>query len=312
MPELPEVQTTVDGLNKKVVGKKIVDVWTDLAVKNPSLPHHYTTTKSELFFNSFKKIIVGTTIKSAERRGKNILIHLTPSIGNKKKYSIWIHMKMTGHIMYGKYAYDKKTNSWKPDETEKNTALRDPFNKFLHTVFVFSNKKHLVISDMRKFGKVTVIETTDIQRAFSSLGPEPLDDDFNSKTFNQRLNTRPNMPIKIALLDQNLVAGVGNIYSDEALWLSGIHPTRKVSSLSKSEMTKLYKATIDVLKKGINFGGDSMSDYRNIDGERGEFQNKHEAYRRTNKPCRKKGCTGTISRLPIGGRSAHFCNTHQK
>ena len=108
MPELPEVQTTVNGLNKTVKGKIITDVWTDLAVASPTLPHHHTSTKSTAFFKQFKKSIVGAKIIKAERRAKNIFIHLD------NKQSIWIHMKMTGHMMYGKYVFDAKTKQWVP------------------------------------------------------------------------------------------------------------------------------------------------------------------------------------------------------
>lgn len=306
MPELPEVQTTVNGLNHTVRGKKIIDAWTDLAVKTPSLPHHQTTTKSRSFFNSFKKMIVGTTIKRASRRGKNILIDLSNG------QSIWVHMKMTGHMMYGQYIFDTKTKTWKPDPSEKNKALFDPYNKFLHTVFSLANGKQLVLSDMRKFAKVSILPTATTAQAFSNLGPEPLNPAFTASVCSERLHRRPNMAIKLALLDQTLIAGIGNIYSDEALWIAGIHPFRKVDDISKQEMKKLYLGIEKSLRTGIDFGGDSTSDYRDINGERGKFQGRHEAYRRTGKPCRKRGCTGIIARLPFGGRNAHFCPVHQK
>jgi formamidopyrimidine-DNA glycosylase len=306
MPELPEVQTTVDGLNQKVRGKKIVDVWTDIAVATPSLPHHHHTTKSTTFFTAFKKQVLGATIIGSERRGKNILIHLS------NKYTIWIHMKMTGHMMYGKYRYDQKSKTWIPDPSEKNNALRDPFNRFLHTVFILSNNKHLVLSDMRKFGKVTIIPTETISKTFSTLGPEPLLETFTLKICTERLLRYPNRPIKLALLDQETIAGIGNIYSDEALWYAGIHPLRKVANISTQEMKLLYNAIRIVLKKGVDFGGDSMSDYRDINGNKGSFQYNHHAYRKTSTACEKRGCSGTITRIPFGTRNAHFCPVHQK
>jgi formamidopyrimidine-DNA glycosylase len=306
MPELPEVQTTVDGLNRVAKGKKIVDVWTDLAVKLPTLPHHHITIKSRSFFAAFKKLVIGATIKKAERRAKNILIHLSNG------QSIWIHMKMTGHMMYGSYVYDTKTKTWKPDPKEKNDALRDPFNKFLHTVFTLSNAKQLVLSDMRKFAKVTIIATKDIPVVLSELGPEPLEKSFSAKDFRDRLLKRPNRPVKEVLLDQSIISGIGNIYSDEMLWLAGIHPLRKVSDIRSTEMKKLYASMKLVLLKGIDFGGDSTSDYRDIHGNKGAFQANHNAYRMTGKKCKKKGCTGSIVRIAFGGRGAHFCPVHQK
>jgi formamidopyrimidine-DNA glycosylase len=304
MPELPEVQTTVDGLNKTVKGTVITDVWTDLAVKAPSLAHHQTSTKSASFFKQFKKQIVGATIVKAERRAKNIFIHLD------NKYSIWIHMKMTGHMMYGSYMFDTKMKQWVPAKEEKNEALRDPYNKYLHTVFSLSSGKKLVLSDVRKFAKVTMLRTDTIDDVLT-IGPEPLTPLFTLALCTAQLMKRPTRAIKEVLLDQKIISGIGNIYSDEALWLAGIHPLRIVKTITPPEMKKLYQSIKIVLEKGIDFGGDSTSDYRDINGERGKFQAAHNAYRMTGKPCKKKGCPGTIVRIPFNGRGAHFCDLHQ-
>ncbi len=120
------------------------------------------------------------------------------------------------------------------------------------------------------------------------------------------------MKIKTALMDQALVVGIGNIYSDELLWMSKLRPERRVESLSDTELKLMTKSAKEVLSKGIDFGGDSMSDYRNPHGVPGEFQLHHNAYRRTGKPCNRKGCDGVIQRKVINGRSAHFCDTCQK
>ena len=113
-------------------------------------------------------------------------------------------------------------------------------------------------------------------------------------------------------MDQTILAGMGNIYSDEILWRVGINPEKKISSIKEADFKKMFKAMRETLTKGIDFGGDSMSDYRNIYGEKGKFQLHHEAYRRTGEKCRKKGCKGIILRKMVGGRSAHFCSVHQK
>jgi len=112
-------------------------------------------------------------------------------------------------------------------------------------------------------------------------------------------------------MDQEIISGIGNIYSDEMLWSAGIHPLSVASKIPLPQLKLLYKAMLEVLHKGIDFGGDSDSDYRNIYGERGKFQHKHNAYRRTGQPCPKRNCDGTIRRLVIGGHSAHFCDKHQ-
>lgn len=303
MPELPEVQTTVNVINSKAKGLKIASVWTDYN----SLSHiGKDNIKDKIFFEALKKKIVGATITSAERRAKNILIHLS------NNDTILIHMKMTGHIMFGSYDFDskKKTDPW----TAKDEGpLQDPFNRFIHFVITFSNKKSLVLSDMRKFAKVTLIETKDLETSLhlKDIGPEPLEKSFTYSLFKERLTKRPTGRIKNVLMDHSIIAGIGNIYSDEALWLSGIHSEEKPKYIPEKKLKILFKSITEVLKKGIDFGGDSMSDYRDIDGKRGEFQNKHNAYRLTGKPCKKKD-GGVITRKVVGGRSAHFCNIHQK
>ncbi len=310
MPELPEVQTTVNGINAELKGLKILDVWTDY-----NSPHHAgkNNIKNPTYFKTFKKAITGSTIKQASRRGKNVLIHLD----NGK--TILIHMKMTGHLIYGEYKLIKNSNNkpeWVP--IQETGPLKDPFNKFIHTLFTLErkNKKvsHLAFSDMRKFAKVSLAETKELDSHpdFKSLGLEPLSPDFTYKHFKEQLLKKSKSKIKQVLMNQSLVTGIGNIYSDEILWEAGIHPDSLPSKIPEKDFKNMFKATLANLKQGINFGGDSMSDYRNIYGERGEFQHKHRAYRKTGKACEKKGCTGTILRKKMGGRSAHYCSVHQK
>ena len=299
MPELPEVTTTVNGLNDVLPHQTITDVWSDyhIGTKNKSKD----VIKNKTFFDTFKKEVVGEKFIHAERRAKNILIHLS---GNK---TILIHMKMTGHLLYGTYSFDGK--KWVAQEEK----LKDPFNQFIHFTISLSNGKTLAFSDMRKFAKVTLFETDkkSLHVDLKDLGPEPLTQ-LTPDLLQTQLSKKPNGVIKTVLMDQTIVAGIGNIYSDEILWISGIHPERKVSSLTSQKIKKIFTAMIDVLNTGIELGGDSMSDYRNIYGERGGFQNSHKAYRRTGQHCLKKGCSGNIIRKVIGGRSAHFCSIHQK
>jgi formamidopyrimidine-DNA glycosylase len=303
MPELPEVQTTVDGINAEVASLTIVDVWTDYK----SLFHAgKDNIKNPEYFSQFKKDVVGAKIKSASRVGKNILIHLS----NKK--TILTHMKMTGHYMYGTYVFDKKINKWEP--VAQDGPLRDPFNRHIHLVFTLSNGKHLAFSDARKFAKVFVFDTENEKTIedLMHIGPDPLSPNFTFTVFKEQLLKRETWKIKPALMEQSLIAGIGNIYSDEMLWASDVHPLSVVGKIPEKEMKEMYKSAKPLLQRGIDFGGDSDSDYRNIYGEPGKFQNKHNAYRRTGEKCPKKGCSGIIERLKVGGRSAHFCNKHQK
>jgi formamidopyrimidine-DNA glycosylase len=307
MPELPEVTTTVRGLQRVLPKLVIVDVSTDLAKKNQTIRQYKDTIKSDIFFKSFKKKIIGEKVINVERRAKNILINI--SGGN----TILIHLKMTGHLLYGKYVFNKKEKYWTPAKNEK-ASLRDPFNRFIHAVFTFSNGKHLVFCDSRKFGKVTIFKTAEIESTLhlKDIGPEPLLSSFTFPEFKKRLLLRPNGKIKTVLMDQSVIAGIGNIYSDEMLWLSDIHPESNPNNVPGPQLLKLYKSMKEVLMKGIDFGGDSMSDYRNIYGEKGNFQKHHNVYQMKGTKCVKKGCRGVIIRKVINGRSAHFCNIHQK
>lgn len=306
MPELPEVTTTVKGLQRVLPGLKIISIWTDLAKKNP-IKQFKETVKNEAFFKKFKKEVEGAKVVNVERRAKNILINLS----NKK--TILIHLKMTGHIIYGKYVYDKKLNKWNPDKSERE-ALHDPYNRFVHVVFSLSNGKQFVFCDSRKFGKVTLLPTATAHDTIhlKDIGPEPLEKAFTLAKFEEKLLSKPKGFIKTVLMNQTVIAGIGNIYSDEMLWLAGIHPESLPHKIPSKYMEAMYMAMREVLNKGIDFGGDSMSDYRDIDGKRGEFQNHHNVYRKLKEPCVKKGCKGVIMRKVINGRSAHYCSLHQK
>lgn len=307
MPELPEVTTTVKGLQKVLPELSFVDVWTDLTKKNQKIKQYRDTIKSDIFFKNFKSKIVGEKIIKVERRAKNILINIS------KGYTILIHLKMTGHLLYGKYVFDKKENKWTPDMKERK-SLSDPYNRFIHLVFALSNGKHLVFCDSRKFGKITIFKTEDLNKSshLKNIGPEPLEKSFTFSKFKNRLLLKPNGKIKTVLVDQSVIAGIGNIYSDEMLWLSKIHPESRIKNIPDKSLSLLYNSMREILLKGISFGGDSMSDYRNIYGERGNFQNHHNVYRKNGSKCMKKSCRGVIIRKVVNGRSAHFCNIHQK
>lgn len=303
MPELPEVETTTVGLRGRIIGLTITDVWT-----NYDSPHFKgsETIKDPTYFKSFNKLVSGKKIIGVNRRAKNILIGLSSG------KSILIHMKMTGHLLYGKYCFDKKSpnDPWVPIEPE---GLKDPYNRRVRFVLVFNNGKHLALSDTRKFAKITLLNSGDRTKSehLESIGPEPLNKEFSFEVFDKAIDRRQNGKIKQVLMDQSVIAGIGNIYADETLWLSGIHPVEKVKNIAQTKRKLLYKAIIETLRKSILSGGDSMSDYRNVDGEKGGFQEKHHAYQRTGSKCDKRGCGGTIVKITVGGRSTHYCNRHQ-
>ncbi|MFA6602010.1 MAG: bifunctional DNA-formamidopyrimidine glycosylase/DNA-(apurinic or apyrimidinic site) lyase [Candidatus Paceibacterota bacterium] len=304
MPELPEVETTVNGLKAKIVNLVIKDVWTSY---NSPYFKGSETIKDPVYFKYFKKTVIGQKITSVERRAKNILINLNNG------QTILIHMKMTGHLLYGLYKFNAKNKNdpWEPISPE---SLKDPFNRRVRFLLTFNNDKHLALSDTRKFAKVTLAKTAEIHTSIhlKDLGPEPLDKSFTLEVFLDVLKSKARTKIKQALTDQTVLSGIGNIYADESLWRASIHPAKIVSTIQRVRLKELFKAIKETLSKGINLGGDSMSDYRNVDGDRGKFQEKHMAYQKTGEKCGKRGCKGIITRIVLGGRATHYCDHHQR
>jgi formamidopyrimidine-DNA glycosylase len=310
MPELPEVQTTVNGLKKLIVGLTIDGVWSDYESR---FFKGSETIKDPAYFKHFKKEVLGKKVISVDRRAKNILINLTGGS------TILVHMKMTGHLLYGRYQANpkfekrnpKKVEYWEPIEPE---SLKDPYNRHVHLMFTFNNGKNLALSDVRTFAKVTLIDSDTAHESMhlNDIGPEPLEKSFTLDRFDMRLDLRPNGKIKQVLMDQSILAGIGNIYADESLWRAGIHPLERVKNVTPRKRGELFAAIKKTLSRGIDFGGDSTSDYRNVNGEKGEFHEKHHAYQKTGEKCAKPGCGGTIVRIVLGGRGAHYCNRHQR
>ncbi|MDO8482509.1 MAG: DNA-formamidopyrimidine glycosylase family protein [bacterium] len=322
MPELPEVHTTATMLNKLIGGLGIVSVWTDY---DSTYHRGKDNIKDPRFFRDFSKKITGAQFTKINRCGKNVLLELDNG------QTVLIHMKMTGHLLYGKYSKVKslklkarpyrtgsdtfgRVKSEERWEAAEKGVLQDFRNQFIHFVISLSDGKHLVLSDMRKFAKVTLISTDKLGTSehLKDIGPEPLEPSFTFEKFHERLTTKPRGKIKQVLMNPEVIAGIGNIYSDEMLWLADIHPLSTTAKVPDSALRGLFMAMKEILKKGIDFGGDSTSDYRNPLGEFGKFHHHHQAYRNTGKPCGKRGCRGTIKRIPLGGRNAHFCNIHQK
>lgn len=305
MPELPEVQTTVTCLKKDLVGLSIKDVWSSydsLYYKDKK------NIKDKNYYKSFKKNILNKTILNVERKGKYVLIHLSDNT------TILTHMKMTGHFLYGKYK--KVSNKKRRDEkwiaVEKGPLKDDPFNRFIRLVFNLSNNNHLVLSDARKFATVFVYLTDNPPKNLVDLGSDPLQKTFTFKNFLDCLPQLSTKPIKQVLLDQKVISGIGNIYSDEILWESGVHPKSYVGAIPRHNLYKIYSSMKTILRQGINLKGDSMSDYRTPTGEKGFYHYYHNVYGKKGDPCSLRGCKGKIERMVIAGRSTHFCNQHQK
>jgi len=294
MPELPEVETIIRDLKKAqppILGAGIVDVWTDFKkiIKRP---------KS---FEQFKEEIKGKKIEKIWRRGKNIIFDL------KMGKSLLIHQKLTGHLLYGEWKIEKGV--WFP---LKKGLLNDPVNRFIHLIFKLDNGKMLALSDLRKFAKVELWRKSELENSkeFKSLGSEPLGKDFTFEKFKNILSKKKRGKIKQVLMDQKILVGIGNIYSDEILWKAKIHPFRDISKLNNNELRKIYQAMREILPKAIELGGESISDFRRISGEKGGFDPLRKVYRREGEKCSR--CGTIIKRVKIGGRSAHFCPKCQK
>jgi len=284
MPELPEVETTVRDLRKEVLERTFLDVWTDFEkiIKKPKN------------FKDFKKEITNKKIENIRRRAKLILFDLS---GGK---TLLIHQKLTGHLLLGKWK--KKNNKW---ETSK-PSLSEKMNTFIHLLFILDNNQMLALSDLRKFAKVELWDTKKLadSEGIKNLGPEPLKKDFTFNKFKERLAKRKRK-IKQVLMDQTVIAGIGNIYSDEILFEAKVNPFRLTSELSLNDLKRIYKAIPQILKKGIKFKGTSIIDWRNLKGIQGSFSKHRKVYQKEGKKC--PCCKTLILRKKIGGRSTHFC-----
>ncbi len=301
MPELPEVETTVKGLNAKVCNRTFVSVWSDWSklVKKPK------------DFKDFEREIKNKKIKKIWRRAKNIIFDLSGG------YSLLIHQKMTGHMLVGKWVM--QDGQWKP---EKDGPLNDPYNRFLHLVFYFDNKEMMALSDARKFAKVELWKTNELlnSKEFINLGPEPLEESFTFEEFKKvLLGSPPSDPkgaplrrgkVKQVLMVPQIIAGIGNIYASEILWQAKVHPEKSVAKLNTKELKLIYQAIKNVLGKAVKLEGDSFSDYRKPDGNKGNFHAERKVYNREGQECKK--CKVKIKRIKFGGRSTFFCPNCQK
>ncbi|MEK7664406.1 MAG: DNA-formamidopyrimidine glycosylase [Patescibacteria group bacterium] len=290
MPELPEVETTVNGLAKKVLNRAFINVWSDWKkiVKKPK------------DFDLFKNELKGKKIKKVWRRAKNVIFDLSDD------YSLLIHQKMTGHLMVGKWKIVNE--KWRP---EKHGPLEEKINTFLHLILFLDNGQMIALSDVRKFAKAELWKTKELlsSKEFKDLGPEPLEKGFTFKKFKERLKNKRGK-IKQVLMIPEIIAGIGNIYSNEVLWWAKIHPQKNVLQLRERELRLLYNSVKKVLKRGIELGGESFSDYRNVEGKKGSFDDERKVYKREKEKCDR--CNTTIKRIKFGGRSSFFCPNCQQ
>jgi formamidopyrimidine-DNA glycosylase len=270
MPELPEVEMVVRGLRAPLIGHTIQSMWYDWE-KSIATPAP----------PAFEGRVTGQTVQAVERRAKYIVIELDTD-------TLLVHLRMTGRL----YVTD--------------TEAEHHVDKWVHVKFGLDGDRELRFSDVRKFGKVYLVG--DIDDVTGDIGPEPLDDAFTVDVFRERLENRSKI-IKSLLLDQTFIAGVGNIYADEALHRAGIHPERRSNMLTDDEIIALHGTVRAALADGVRHEGASINWYRKPDGTPGNSQNHFFVYGRDGHPC--KQCGHPIEKIRVAQRGTHFCPSCQ-
>jgi len=293
MPELPEVETVAQGLRAYVVGKTI----TALTIHEQK---KFKGTTSEI-----KKFVLKKKVTSIERKAKWLILHLSSG------YSFVIHLKMTGQLLY----QTKKNHTWQPKFLGGHTMGQEQThlpNSHTRVEFDLSDHSKLFFQDMRKFGYVELYSAIELEKYFleKDLGLEPLDKNFTLDYFTSQLKSHGATTIKAVLLNQSLIAGIGNIYADDTCWQAKVKPTRKVKTLTLTEQKALHQACSKILTEAIKLGGTSFSHYYQVDGKLGSYWNKRKVYDRTGEPCQR--CKTIIKKTRCAGRGTHYCPNCQK
>ena len=283
MPELPEVETVRRGLSERIVGNVVSSASSDT-------PKSFPNTKSDVAL-----FLVGATVTAIRRRAKLLMIDLSSG------YSLVIHLKMTGQLVH--VSKNERFGAGHPNDSLIN-ALPD---KSTRATLQFTDGSQLFFNDQRKFGWVRLLPTTEIAELdfMKKVGPEPLEADFTAKQFAERFTRRGRTNIKAALLDQSVIAGVGNIYADESLWGAKINPKRLTATLTPAEFELLYTELRAVMNLSIEKGGSSNRNYVNVEGKKGSYMDFARVFRREGLPCPR--CGTTIEKLRVAGRGTHIC-----
>ena len=283
MPELPEVETVRRGLMPAILGQIIFMA----EVNRPDLRWPFP--------KNMAKRLTGARVTALRRRSKYILMDLD------RGETLIIHLGMSGRMLISGF---RLGNFF----TEHPAA-----EKHDHVVFHMENGARVTFNDARRFGAMDLATTAEVEnhKFLTSLGPEPLGNSFNESYLKAAL-TGKNTPIKTALLDQRIIAGLGNIYVCEVLYRSKILPTQKAATLSKLAIGKIVPTIREVLEEAISAGGSSLKDYRQTGGELGYFQHNFQVYGREGETCKEKVCKGTIKRITQAGRSSFFCPQCQR
>ena len=286
MPELPEVETVRIGLSKLLPGKKIIS-------ETHNWPKSFPNAKEDV-----KSFLIGARVVQVRRRAKVLIIELD------SKYSLVIHLKMTGQMVFvGKQRF----GAGHPNNSLINQL---PDNSTRVTLDLGDAK--LFFNDQRKFGWMRLVPTDEVPNIdfFKKVGPEQLAADFTAQAFRARLKKRPNSSVKAVLVDQTIIAGIGNIYADESLWGAKIHPATLVKKLSDTKLNKLFEELVYVLRLSIKKGGSTDRNYVNAEGRKGSYMSFARVFRREGQPCPR--CGTTIIKIRVAGRGTHLCPKCQR
>lgn len=288
MPELPEVETVRIGLHGLLPGKVVQSVEHDTPKGFPNAPA------------DVQAFLIGAAITDVKRRAKVLMIELSSA------YSLVIHLKMTGQLVF--VSQDTRFGAGHPSDS----LVHQLPDKSTRVEFTFTDGSKLFFNDQRKFGWVRLLPTAEVPNIdfMKKVGPEPLEASFTAEQFTERLMRRKNTNIKAALLDQTVVAGVGNIYADESLWGAKIHPSTLVKNISNEKFSRLFTELQFVLNLAIEKGGSSNHTYVNAEGKKGSYMNFARVFRREGLACPR--CGTTIEKLRVAGRGTHICPHEQK
>lgn len=287
MPELPEVETVRRGLEERTIGKTVAKY------------HVYDSPKSfQPSEHDAESFLVQASIQTVRRRAKVLLIELS------SEYTLVVHLKMTGQLVYvgaqqDRFGAGHPTDSLVGQLPDRSTRVQ----------ISFTDGTNLFFNDQRKFGWIRLVPTIEVPAIdfMMKVGPEPLEEDFTREAFAERFKRRPGTSIKAALLDQTVIAGIGNIYADESLWGARIDPRRIVKTLSEQEMYSLFTEVRLVMNLAIEKGGSTDRNYVNAEGKRGSYMDFARVFRREGLPCVR--CGQTIVKIKHAGRGTHIC-TH--
>lgn len=282
MPELPEVETVRRGLHELIIGRVITAEVHDTAKGFPNSSHDVT------------EFLIGATVTDVRRRAKVLLIDLSSA------YTLVVHLKMTGQLVYRGAAV---FGAGHPNDS----LIGELPDRSTRVTLTFADGSRLFFNDQRKFGWMWLLPTVAVPEIdfMKKVGPEPLEADFTWQHFADRFARRKGTSIKAALLDQTVVAGVGNIYADESLWGAKIHPQRLVGSLSNDDFQHLYAELREVMNLAIERGGSTDRNYVNAEGKRGSYMDFARAFRREGLPCPR--CGTPIIKFKHAGRGTHIC-----